>query len=395
ILLIGCGRREKIDARLFRSIAVNAASDIADCGAPSVLSCLPMLPVKRRNSQWKIRQLLETNEHQNYRFDQLKSESTTTTTVPAPGKVVFAVSSTRKLKKAQTAVDHALAIAAGTALAKNLGNLSSNICTPVFLAEQAIDLASKFNSLNVSVLDEDDMKKLGMGALLCVTQGSNQPARLVVVEYRQGTDTLKPIVLVGKGVTFDSGGLSLKPAQAMEDMKFDMAGAASVLGTLNACAQLKLPINLVGIIAAVENMPGNNAVKPGDVVTSMSGRTVEILNTDAEGRLALCDALTYAKRFDPGTVIDIATLTGACVVALGKHPHGLFSNSDSLTDELITAGRRSHDRPWPMPLWPEYQSSLNSKVADIANIGGSGAGAITAACFLARFTRDMRWAHLD
>jgi leucyl aminopeptidase len=245
------------------------------------------------------------------------------------------------------------------------------------------------------VLEEKDMEKLGMGSLLAVARGSEQPAKLIVLEYHGAAKKENPVVLVGKGVTFDTGGISLKPAAEMDEMKFDMSGAGSVLGTLQAVAEMKLPINVVGIIPATENMPGGKATKPGDVVTSLSGQTIEILNTDAEGRLILCDALTYAERYNPKVVIDIATLTGACVIALGNFTTGLMSNDDKLAQELLAAGEQAADRAWQLPLWDEYQDLLRSNFADIANIGGRAAGTITAACFLSRFTKKYRWAHLD
>jgi leucyl aminopeptidase len=239
------------------------------------------------------------------------------------------------------------------------------------------------------------MERLKMGALLAVAQGSRQPPKFIVVHYFGGQKDDKPVALVGKGITFDSGGISIKPSDKMDEMKFDMSGAAAVLGTIKAVAELALPINLVGIIPATENMPDGNAIKPGDIVTSLSGQTIEILNTDAEGRLILCDALTYAERFEPVVTIDMATLTGACVVALGKHPSGLFSNDQKLANDLIEAGNKSGDRVWELPLWEEYQDQLKSNFADMSNVGGREAGSITAACFLSRYTKKFRWAHLD
>lgn len=286
------------------------------------------------------------------------------------------------------------AIAQGMKVAKDLGNLAPNICTPSYLAKRALDM-SKLHKLKVSVLGQKEMEKLKMGALLAVAKGSHQPAKLIILEYRGGAKTEKPIVLVGKGITFDTGGISLKPAVEMDEMKYDMCGAASVLGTLTAVAEMALPLNVVGIIPTTENMPGGNATKPGDVVTSMSGQTIEILNTDAEGRLILCDALTYAERYNPEAVIDIATLTGACVIALGHVASGLMSNNDQLADELLQAAELSIDQAWRLPLWDDYQDLLKSNFADMANIGGRSAGTISAACFLARFADKYRWAHLD
>jgi leucyl aminopeptidase len=279
--------------------------------------------------------------------------------------------------------------------ARRLADLPGNICTPSYLAQEARKLARDHARLTTRILDEKKMRELGMGSLLSVSAGSEQPARLIVMNYKGGKPGQNPYVLVGKGITFDSGGISLKPGAKMDEMKFDMGGAASVFGTLQAVVELALPLNVIGIVAAAENMPSGRATKPGDVVTSMSGKTIEVLNTDAEGRLVLCDALTYARRFKPHVVIDIATLTGACVIALGSHASGLYANQDKLAEQLLAAGVESHDRAWRMPLWDDYQKQLDSNFADIANIGGPGGGSITAACFLARFTEDYHWAHLD
>ncbi|MHA3116718.1 leucyl aminopeptidase [Acinetobacter sp. ANC 4635] len=287
------------------------------------------------------------------------------------------------------------AINAGQDLARDLGNRPGNICFPEYLAEQALALAAEYPELlKVTVLDEQQIADLGMHAFLAVSKGSARAGRVITLEYKAELEQA-PIVLVGKGVTFDTGGISLKPGLGMDEMKFDMCGAASVLGTMRALCEAKLPIHVVGAVAAAENMPSDHATRPGDIVTTMSGQTVEILNTDAEGRLVLCDTLTYIQRFNPAVVIDIATLTGACVVALGKVLSGLFSPDDALAQELTQAGEQSFDRVWRMPVLDDYQELLDSPFADIANIGGPHGGAITAACFLQRFTRDYRWAHLD
>jgi len=310
-------------------------------------------------------------------------------------KMKFLANKRSEISLIREGEEYGTAIASGMNFAKELGNLPGNICTPTYLAEKAKSLKKGNRNLYVSVIEESQMKKLGMGALLSVSNGSVEPAKLVAMEYKGGEQNERPIVLVGKGITFDTGGISIKPGASMDEMKFDMCGAASVLGTIKACCDLELPINVVGVIACAENMPGGKATKPGDVVTTMSGQTVEILNTDAEGRLVLCDALTYIEKFKPEIVIDIATLTGACVVALGHVPSGLMSNDDELANDLIEAGNLSGDRAWQLPLWDEYQSELNSNFADIANIGGRWGGTITAACFLSRFTKKYRWAHLD
>ncbi|MGB1402944.1 MAG: leucyl aminopeptidase [Porticoccaceae bacterium] len=287
------------------------------------------------------------------------------------------------------------AVGNGMNTARQLGNLPANICTPSYLASQAKSLAKGQTKVTTSVLTEADMKKLKMGSLLSVSAGSDQPAKLIVIKYQGAKASVKPIVLVGKAVTFDTGGISLKPGGGMDEMKYDMCGGASVFGVINALIETQLPVNVIGIVPATENMPNGNATKPGDVVTSMSGQTIEILNTDAEGRLILCDALTYAERFKPAAVIDIATLTGAVIGALGKVSAGLLANNDELAEQLLTSGTRSGDRAWRLPLWEEYDQLLKSNFADMANIGGPQAGTITAACFLARFTKKYKWAHLD
>ena len=284
---------------------------------------------------------------------------------------------------------------AGINFARELANLPGNHCTPEHLAREARKLARGSDNTTCKVLNEKAMAELGMHSLLSVSAGSAQPARLIVLDYQGGKRGAAPHVLVGKGITFDSGGISLKPGAKMDEMKFDMSGAASVLGTLKAVIDLQLPLNVVGIVAAAENMPSGTATKPGDVLTSMAGITIEVLNTDAEGRLVLCDALTYAARFKPASVVDVATLTGACVVALGSHASGLYANDEELAEALLAAGVEAHDRAWRLPLWDDYQKQLDSNFADVANIGGPGAGSVTAACFLARFTKDYRWAHLD
>jgi leucyl aminopeptidase len=310
-------------------------------------------------------------------------------------KIQFGLLTTKVTAALETELTQAVAIAQGVVLAKDLGNLPGNVCTPTYLAQQAVALAKSHKTIKTTVLEENDMKKLGMGSLLSVTQGSAEPAKLITMEYHGADKKHRPIVLVGKGITFDSGGISLKPGAEMDEMKYDMCGAASVLGTMQAIAEMGLKLNVVGIIPSSDNMPSGTASKPGDIVTSMSGQTIEILNTDAEGRLVLCDALTYAAKFEPDTVIDIATLTGACIIALGHVASGLYSNQDTLAQELLTASEQSQDKAWRMPLWEDYQTQLDSNFADMQNIGGRPAGSITAACFLARFTKKYRWAHLD
>ncbi len=393
VLLIGCGKERDLDDQRFRKIMAKAVTTVNNTGATEAVCYLTDLNVKGRHTDWKIRQAIEATEEALYRFDELKSKKDSPRRPLR--KIILSVPNRRELLGGEQALREGIAIAAGVKLAKDLGNRPGNICTPSYLAEQALALDKAFKAITVQVLEEADMEKLGMGALLAVARGSAQPPKLIIMEYHNDSKAQQPIVLVGKGVTFDSGGISIKPASDMDEMKFDMGGAASVLGALRACAELQLPLNLVGLIPAVENMPSGRATKPGDIVSSLSGQTIEILNTDAEGRLILCDALTYSERYEPAAVIDIATLTGACIIALGRHPHGLLSNHGHLANDIINAGQLAGDRAWELPLWDEYQEQLNSNFADIANIGGRDAGAITAACFLSRFTKKLHWAHLD
>ena len=337
----------------------------------------------RHNTEWASAEL--------YQYDATKSKKAD----PVSLESIAFLLSKEDAELGEFSISDGSAIANGVDTARELGNLPGNICTPSYLAEQALALADECEELSTTILNEDEMEKLGMHSLLSVGKGSSEPSKLIVMEYKGGEPDQQPHVLVGKGITFDTGGISLKPGAKMDEMKFDMCGAASVMGTMEALTQLGLDINVVGIIAAAENMPAGNASKPGDIVTTMSGQTVEILNTDAEGRLVLCDALTYAERFEPETVVDIATLTGACIVALGNHATGLLSNDDLLADDILAAGEFAADKAWRLPLWDEYQEQLDSNFADIANIGGPAAGTITAACFLSRFTKKYRWAHLD
>ncbi len=393
VLLVGCGKEKDINVKTFYKINCTMVKTLESSGATEIASYLTEISVKRKDISWKIHHSIEAIDECLYKFNQLKSKKEETRRPLR--KFIFSVNGRGQLMLGEQAVRQGMAISAGIHLAKDLGNLPGNMCTPDYLAKQAIKLATQHADMKTSVLEEKDMEKLGMGALLSVSKGSREPGKLITIEYSAGDKKQAPIVFVGKGVTFDSGGISLKPGAAMDEMKYDMCGAASVIGVLSACADLQLPINIVGIIPTVENMPDGIASRPGDVVTSMSGQTIEILNTDAEGRLILCDALTYAEKFDPDVVIDIATLTGACIVALGAHPAGLLSNHNPLANDLLSAGQTSGDRCWQLPLWDDYQDQLKSNFADMANIGGKGAGTITAACFLSRFTKKYHWAHLD
>ncbi len=390
VLLVGMGKASELNSKTsveilsatFKTLHTTPAKDatlfVTDEGVG-------------KDAAWVIKQAVFAAAEQAYRADGLKSKPAK----PATLKHVTFATLDKPAAALKIALDQAAAIARGMDLTKTLGNLPGNICTPTYLAAKALALSKAHKSIKTTVLDEKAMQKLGMGSLLSVTRGSEQPAKLITLEYHGADKKQKPVVLVGKGITFDTGGISLKPGADMDEMKYDMSGAASVLGTLQAIAEMGLKLNVVGVIPTCENMPGGRATRPGDIVTSMSGQTIEILNTDAEGRLILCDALTYSRKFNPDTVIDIATLTGACVIALGHVASGMFSNDDKLAKELIAAGEQSHDRIWQLPLWEDYQPLLDSNFADMQNIGGRAGGTITAACFLARFTKDYRWAHLD
>ncbi len=392
ILLVGLGKEKDFREKEFSSAISATVKVLNETGAFDASIFLTELPVKKRSIGWRIRQATMAALDSTYKFEQFKSKKED---VRRPlRKLTFSVERRNELAPAEEALNQGLAIGEGVAMTKTLGNLPPNICHPTYLAEQAQAMAEEFK-LGCEILDRADMEKLGMHSLLAVAHGSHQPPKLIVLSYKGAKVAEKPIVLVGKGVTFDTGGISLKPGAEMDEMKYDMCGAASVLGTMHAVARMALPINLTVVVPATENMPDGKATRPGDIVASMSGQTIEILNTDAEGRLILCDALTYAERFDPDTVIDVATLTGACVVALGGVATGLFANKDALARELLDAGDEAHDRAWHMPLWDDYQELLKSPFADMANIGGRSGGAVTAACFLSRFTKKFDWAHLD
>ena len=391
VLLVGVGKDAELSDRQFRKVVTGALNVLKGLGGSDAVIALGDLAVKNRDTYGKVRLLVETLADGEYVFDRFKSQKAE----PRALKKITLLTSKAALADTERAATHAAAIATGMAFTRDLGNLPPNICHPNYLAEEAKALGKEHKHLKVDILDEKKLKELGMGAFLAVAQGSEQPPRLIVMNYQGGKKSDQPYVLVGKGVTFDTGGISIKPAAGMDEMKYDMCGAASVFGTLRAVLELKLPINLVCLLACAENMPGGNATRPGDIVSTMSGQTVEILNTDAEGRLVLCDTLTYAERFKPQAVIDIATLTGACVVALGGHTSGLMGNNDALIGQLLDAGKKADDRAWQLPLFEEYQEQLDSPFADIANIGGPKGGSITAGCFLSRFAKAYNWAHLD
>ncbi|HSC48468.1 MAG TPA: leucyl aminopeptidase [Gammaproteobacteria bacterium] len=393
VLLVGLGPEKDLNLRGYRKAVLKTVRALIESGVKDAASTLTLLSVKDAGPQWLARHAVEAAEEATYRFDQYKGNNGKEKAKPSLQKLTL-LSTGGDARAAEDGVRIGSAVAAGVSLTRTLGNLPPNVCTPAYLADEARRLA-KGTSLKVTVLEEAQMKKLGMGALLAVARGSRLPPKFIVMEYRGGPKGQKPHVLVGKGITFDTGGISIKPSASMDEMKFDMCGAASVFGTFKAAMQLGLKLNLVGIVPSCENMPGGNAARPGDIVTSLSGQTVEILNTDAEGRLILCDALTYAERFQPETVVDMATLTGACVIALGNVVSGLFGNNDKLVQALKQAGDKADDRAWQLPLYDDYQDGLKSNFADFANIGGREGGAITAACFLSRFTKKMHWAHLD
>lgn len=392
LLLVGLGKKSALDRKKFITAANGVATALKKYSLTDALDTLVNLPVKDA-SVGNLGQLLaRVYENSLYRYNQTKSSKGKKPALKKIDVFLDDKSARGALKKGLAAGS---AAAKGMAVARELGNLPANICTPTYLGEQAQDLAKRHKELKTKVLTEAQMKRLGMGSLLSVGHGSDEESRLIVMEYKGSTANTKPNVIVGKGITFDTGGISLKPGSAMDEMKFDMCGAASVMGTMAALCALKPKINAIGVIASAENMPSGRATKPGDVVTSMSGKTIEVLNTDAEGRLVLCDALTYVERFKPKSVIDIATLTGACIVALGSVNSGLLSNDDELADTLRAHSLEVNDPVWRLPMDDEYQKQLDSNFADIANIGGPKAGTITAGCFLSRFTENYKWAHLD
>ncbi len=395
VLLMGCGKERELDERQYREVIKTTVKILNETGSMEAVCFLTELHVKSRNIYWKIRQAVETIKETLYLFDQLKTNKVEPRRPLR--KMVFSVTTRRELPLGERAIQHALAIACGIKAAKDLANLPPNICNAAYLSSQAHQLAQTFSTHIVTqVIDAQQMESLGMYAYLAVGQGSKNESLMSIIEYKGHPDpNAKPIVLVGKGVTFDSGGLCIKPLENMDEMKYDMCGAASVYGVMCVLAQLRLPLNVTGIMAGCENMPDGRAYRPGDILTTLSGQTVEVLNTDAEGRLVLCDALTYVERFDPELVIDIATLTGACVIALGHQMTGLMSNHNPLAHELLTASEQAGDRAWRLPLGEEYDEQLDSHFADMANSGGRPAGAITAGCFLARFTGKYHWAHLD
>ena len=393
VLLVGLGNEKSMSSAKYADIARTVIGKMKATSSRTNLCCLLEVDVPGRSIEWKTQKIVESFEAGLYSFTEMKGKPPVNTN--SIESVDLLVDNKSELETVLSAIAMGSALTAGISSAKTLGNLPGNICTPTYLANQAKQLAKDYSSLTTKVIEEKELEKLGMGAFMSVSRGSVQPGKLIVISHKGGNAKEAPHVLVGKGITFDTGGISLKPGAGMHEMIWDMCGAASVFGTMVAIAEQKLAMNVIGVIAAAENMPSGDASRPGDIVKTMSGQTVEILNTDAEGRLVLCDALTYIDQFNPKTVIDVATLTGACVVALGSHASAMYANDDGVAADLTQAGEDSLDRVWRMPLWEEYQVQINSAFADMANIGGREAGSITAACFLARFTKKYRWAHLD
>lgn len=393
VVMVGLGNPGKTDGPKFIKIAIASIAALKSLPIKSCLVCLLDAEAGDKDLHWKTRRIVEQFIGGTYTLNDLRGKA------PEEGQKLESVDLMISDKADQTTVTQGItegdAVAIGIEVAKTLGNTPANICTPTYLAEQSQQLAKDYASVTTQVIDEKQAAKLGMHSFLSVGNGSAEPSKMIVMQHKGGKAKEAPHVLVGKGITFDTGGISLKPGGTMWEMIYDMCGAATVFGAMKTVAELNLPINVVAVIAAAENMPSDRATRPGDIVKSMSGQTIEILNTDAEGRLVLCDALTYVEKFKPATVIDVATLTGACVVALGNQATALYANDDELAANIDSAGIETHDRVWRMPLWEEYQQQLTSAFADMINIGGPGAGSITAACFLARFTKQYRWAHLD
>ncbi len=392
VLIVGLGKQAAFDIAAFRSAVAAAATLIRGTRISDITSYLGLQNVEGANAYYLARYTVETIGTSLYSYNETKSGRRPRAATLK--KVSFGTGSRADSAKAVRGGEHAAAIVEGMSLARDLGNLPPNICTPAYLARMAKKLDRRFKMIGTRVLGETEIKRLGMHSFLSVTAGTPLPAKLILMQYRGGGRD-KPIVLVGKGVTFDAGGISLKPGSGMDEMKFDMCGAASVIGTILVAAKLKLPVNLNVVVPACENLPSGTATRPGDIVTSMSGKSIEILNTDAEGRLILCDALTYARRYKPDVIIDVATLTGACVIALGKHRSAVMSRNDELAREILDAGIGANDQGWQLPIADEYHQQLKSNFADFANVGGRDAGAVTAACFLSKFTEGLNWAHLD
>jgi len=392
ILLVGLGPKSAYGRKAYRRAVFAATQWLAKTGCANAVSWLAADPVPGLEPYYAARHAVESVHNALYRIPDLKSAKKPP--LPKLARLGIVVADA-DAAAAERGIRDGRGVAAGMARMKDLANLPGNVCTPRYLADAARALAKEHKSVRAQVLDEREIAKLGMGSFLSVTRGSDEPPRLIVLEYRGGKKNEAPVALVGKGITFDTGGISLKQPPGMDEMKFDMSGAASVFGAFKALATIEAPVNVVGIVPTCENMPSGRATKPGDIVTSMAGKTIEVLNTDAEGRLILCDGITYSRRFKPRAVVDIATLTGACVIALGAHYCGLFSPDEKLAAAIAAAGERADDRAWRMPVAEEYTELLKSNFADLANVAGREAGAITAACFLWKFADGLSWAHLD
>ena len=383
VLVVGLGE-SPLTRKDFIKVLKSLSSAMGNSKVKNVV--IPFIEVEDADEAWIQTSTARVLKNESYKVDKVGVQE-------EPSDIVLEAVNLYSKNNGASEIQKGVAVANGMALTRELGDLPPNICTPTYIADAAKSLAKTFN-LECEILEESEMESLGMNSLLSVSKGSSQPGKLISLSYSNNGNAA-PIVLVGKGVTFDSGGISLKPGSGMDEMKYDMCGAASVLGTMSAIAEMNLKVNLVVVVPAVENMPAHNASRPGDVVKSMSGQTIEILNTDAEGRLILCDALTYCEKYKPKTVIDIATLTGAVIIALGKHHSGVMSNDQSLADALKVSGESAQDTVWQLPLDDEYDDLLKSNFADMANIGGREAGTVTAACFLARYTKKYSWAHID
>ncbi|MCL4114999.1 UNVERIFIED_CONTAM: hypothetical protein GTU68_036113 [Idotea baltica] len=394
IMMLGCGEEKSFDTVALNK-ATKAASKALKTSKIKSLSFYLADVFEKEVVAKAITQIIVAHGDCDYKLLDYKSEAKNESKLK---KVSIAFTDIKSLDKAEikTTIKNGSAIVGGMILTKNLANHPGNVCTPTYIADQAKAVAKDYSNIKIKILEEKDMEKLGMGSFLSVSKGSDEPGKMIILEYTGAKDKKQaPIALVGKGITFDTGGISLKPGANMDEMKFDMGGAAGMLGTLKACAEMQLPINVVVVLAAAENMPSGRASKPGDIVTSMAGKTIEVLNTDAEGRLVLCDALTYVGKYKPEVVIDAATLTGACIVALGHHICAVLSNNDELANDIMSAGNTINDRAWQLPMGEEYLKQLKSSFADLGNIGAGGGGTITAACFLGEFTKDYKWAHLD
>ncbi len=387
VLLVGMGKQEDLSEKSYRDAIAAAVKAVSNTASTNAVITLNELKVGKRHSGWTTAQAAIVTGEALYRFDRMKSKQEGQ--IGKLNRINFIATDA-----AAKGLKQGLAIAHGMTLARDLGNTPSNVCTPTYLGKKAKELAKTYG-FKCKVMDKAACEKLGMGSFLSVAKGSDKPPMFIELHHNGGKKGDKPVVLVGKAITFDAGGISLKPPGDMDEMNYDMSGGGAVLGAFRAIGELGLKLNVVGLVPSCENLPDAHANKPGDIVTSMSGQTIEILNTDAEGRLILCDALTYAERFKPAAVVDLATLTGACVIALGSHPSALYANDEKLAQSLEKAADNAWDRVWRMPLWDEYQEQLKSNLADMANIGGRAGGSITAACFLSRFAKNYSWAHLD